>query len=87
MRHTAHVLYAGLVAAFLATAAFAADALTQADYRYLETLGWSQDNMALKQINDPQREMLHRLINDPSTSGKNKETAVNEYLNKVGGSM
>ncbi len=87
MRHTVHVLYAGLVAGSLATAAFAADALTQADYRYLETLGWSQDNTMLEQINDSQREMLHRLINDPNMSGKNKEKAVNDYLNKVGNSM
>jgi hypothetical protein len=31
--------------------------------------------------------MLHRLINDPSTAGKNKEKAVNDYLNKAGNSM
>jgi F0F1-type ATP synthase delta subunit len=87
MRHVGHAIYAALAASFLATAAFAADALTQADYRYLETMGWSQDNTTLKQISDSQREMLHRLINDPSSSGKNKEKAVNDYLNKIGNSM
>lgn len=87
MRHVGHALCTAFLVSSLGTAAFASDALTQADYQYLGTLGWARDNAALKQATDPQRAMLHRLINDPNMSGKKKEDAVSDYLNRAGNAM
>ena len=63
--------------------AWAEGALSAADYKYLDSIGWKQDNDSLKNTTDPQKAHLHDLINDSKISGKVKRDKVNGYLVEV----
>jgi hypothetical protein len=74
----------GVVVAFLfnATSVLSAEVLTEADWQYLKSNGYTEESHALVTTTPEQCMYLHTLINDPNTSGKIKLDAVNGQLFK-----
>jgi hypothetical protein len=71
MRRVGLVLFLWLSSA---TASLAADpaALTPADVRYLQSLGYAPADLAARKPTPELLEQLRQLINDPATAGKPK---------------
>ena len=74
MRRVGLVLILWLSSA-AATPAEETTALTPADVRYLESLGYRQDDLADKKPTPTMLERLRQAINDPATAGKPKARA------------
>ncbi len=84
MKSLRRIVFVFIIAIFCGVAtARAEDALTPSDYKYLATIGWTQDNDALKNTTAPQKSYLHNLINDPKLASKTKEDKVNGYMVQV----
>ena len=56
------------------------DILTKSDWQYLKSKGYTEESWGLLTTTAEECRYLHKLINDPKTSGKNKFDAITKFV-------
>jgi hypothetical protein len=59
------------------------DILTKSDWQYLKSKGYTEESYGLVVTTAEECRYLHKLINDPKTSGKKKDDAITVFVFKM----